>query len=386
MILGGRPGLALAAVLLLSACSARRVWRDDPSLTDARPPASAQEPAALLAEAAASADPEIRARALHWRVRAATPEDLAAVALPGLFDPDTWVQRATVAALATRLPEPEARRLLGEALRREGGEAGARARAGFALLDAGVVDEPGLTDAWRSARGLGRRGQLALVALRAGEAAAREPLASALAQADWPPDLGLARALARAQDPALLPALAEGQGLAEPELALVFAAVAAAWGAPGALPTWRGLGDDDARYEAVRVCQAVPSEACDRLVRSGRRADDPQVRAAAQERAGTPSARALGVEEPAAWRHALGEAARHPSVDTGWVSAAQASAVRALEADDLLMPALGAALLAELPGHARGEAALRARLGDDDPLLRVEVAGALLLSRGRGPG
>jgi hypothetical protein len=123
--------------MLLAALFACAHARRDSLLVDAPEanPASAQvTPAEILAEAAGSSDPSVRARALAAAIAADPAPAGGTWGGRGAFDPDGWVAGSAVAALAPRVEtEPETRALLREMVAWNGGDPYARAQAGWLL-------------------------------------------------------------------------------------------------------------------------------------------------------------------------------------------------------------------------------------------------------------
>jgi len=210
----------LTAALALTACGPRRVQPLETSLPDAVVPVAAQSPAEILEQGAASLDPSLRARSVALLVRASSEAGGGAWGARGLADPDAWVQRATVEALVSRLPEDQSGELLLGFVERDWGDPYVRGMAALHLGD-GQADQVSM--AWHSETQAWRVAPLALAAAALGDTDALEPLARAISTGDLGLEVEFVLDLGASGLDALLPALREGTSWVEDELVLPYA-------------------------------------------------------------------------------------------------------------------------------------------------------------------
>jgi len=206
-------------------------------------PAEAVDPMAILAEGAASLDPSARAHALAWLVRTDPDPGAPSWAQRGLWDPEPWVQRQVVDALADR---GDAAATLADFVRRDV-DPYVRATAGL-----GLVGDPDAVGAFRAAYTsepqTWRKVPLALVLARAGDAEAAAFLSKALARGEVGLELEFFDDLGASGLVDLVAALRSGAEHVEPELLLPYAAARLR------------LGDSDAAEDLRRALAATDSE------------------------------------------------------------------------------------------------------------------------------
>lgn len=254
-----RFGLLGAALLLLAGCPSRGLVDVDPSLPDAVQVVPVQEPGEILVDAASNPDPTPRARALHLLIAVAVEPGGGEWGARALGDPDPWVQRRGMDALAKRLPEPESARLLRDyALRTDSlSDPYVRGAAALRLAWAGQADEPlrdAMSTAWRAEDAGWRQAPLALAAAVLGDDAAIEPLTAAISRGNVALEVEFVLDLGKSGLIALVPALREGGGWVEDELRLPYSVAQVALGDPsgeGALRKALSDADPEVRLEAL---------------------------------------------------------------------------------------------------------------------------------------
>ncbi len=252
-----RSRSALRLLFILAGCPKPPAATVDLSLPEAVEPVREQEPAVVLEEGAASLDPTLRAIALGGLIRGG---DLQRWGPRGLWDPNAWVQREAARALADR-GGPEALALLERWIVRDGADPYARGALAGALHHHREPFARRYAEAARSAGAPWRAAPLALAALHLGDASARDLLIDALTRAAISPDPDFLALLPQLEpDQQLLAAVRDGARLAEPELALGYAATRLAWGDRGggvALREALDRGTIGQRLEALERAAAV---------------------------------------------------------------------------------------------------------------------------------
>ncbi len=237
----------LVVLLALAGCAKKPPSTVDPSLPERRDTVEAGGPAEILQAAVDDEEPGPRGRALEILLAEAPPDALARLALRGTWDPEPWVQRRVIRAVAARLPEPAARAILHDFVRRTDGIADpyARALAGDALTD--DPELPALfAAAWRAERLPWRAAPLQLAAARRGDAAATEAHAPQIEEADIGMEPAFVLDIGRSGLTALLPAFAAAWPWVEEDIRLAVAAARLLLGDPEAEKLWReALSSDD---------------------------------------------------------------------------------------------------------------------------------------------
>ena len=223
----------LLLVLALAGCVRGGVSEVDPTLPDNVRRVERRAPSEVLALGAADDDPVARARALELLIRLSDEPAGGAWARRALFDPEPWVQRKAVVALAERTDEPETRELLRDWVVRSSGvtDPYVRCAGALALYRAGErgLSEPlralwvEETEAWRAA-------PLQLAAVVYGDTSAFEPLSSSISRGDLALEIDFVLEVGQTGAAALLPAFQEGQEWVEEELSLPYAVARAGLG------------------------------------------------------------------------------------------------------------------------------------------------------------
>lgn len=369
--------MRLLFLLCLAGCPKAPSAVGDPTLPEAVAEVEAQAPRAELEAAAESLDPAVRARALHLLVR--TTDALDTWVPRALYDPSAWVQRAAVDALMER---PDGTAALVSYVEREEADPIGRSLAALALPSGDVT-----LDAWREATAPWDRLPLALAAWHHGDAEAEAAVEAALRTGELPLDLPLMDAIVQHGAESWLPALAEAQERAEPELGTALAAARLQLGDPkGEVELRRALSGDvhqqmevldriatwEGAAPLIRKAQAggpdlVRTHA--ELLLTARTGQQPQRLAAALEHADR-EVRLLGI-------HAAAQALRHGPADRGLAKAAVEVLKQGVADPDPSVRAAAARALGNHGGPAHGDV-LRPLLTDEVQQVRVEAAGALL--------
>lgn len=373
--------------MLSSGCPTRTRAPLDPILPEQAVDVPAEAPGDLLSDATTMENPSARARALGLLI-AVDPEDGGGSWGPrGLFDPDAWVQRASVLALAERVGDPDAEALLEAYTLRTGEDPYVRGLAARSLpSDRGL--QPAL-EALRAESEPWRIAPLALAAAVHGDPGAVDALGAAVGSGELALEVDFMLALGASGLTQLLPALKDGSDRAEPEMELAYAAARLMLGEGSAEQAFRkalASSDVERRMEALDYLSAIDDPASTALLRRARNQGPEVVRwyadLALAARSGSdpdaydgalqsddPEVRALGVRFAAqAGDHAdnrrIGRAAQR-AVELGLEDADQRVRIEAVRA----------AVSLGLDGE-RGR--LEAWLVDEALAVRIEAAGALL--------
>lgn len=380
---------------LLVGCASGRSGGLDPSLVDAAATARVEtDPTAVLTEGAGSLDPGIRAHALTWLVRLDPAPGSGPWGPRAMWDPDAWVQRRCAEALLERTDDPVAVTLLEDLVRRptvdpyvRGAVALRLFRAGHTGVAAEVAQEIAAERAnWRAA-------PLALALATRGDASATARAAAAIASGALPLEPGFLDDVGSTGLTELIPALVEGEAMAEPELVLSYAAARLTLGDASADGTFRrALADDDplVRLEAVLVLSKLEGPAIASLLDRAVTLGPDLVRAQAQLVIASREASAAA-QIRAAWSsddpevramalRAVGSAASALTADKKALRALQALVVDALAdpSPAVRLEALRAATQltwSELPD------AVAVALTDEAQSIRTEAAALTLLAR-----
>jgi len=235
----------LAALAL--ACAPKSTLPEPPALPPQAVAKATATPAQILEEAAGSEDPTLRGHALAHLVTLDPPPGAPDWAQRGLWDPEPWVEDQVVAALAGRLHEPESVKVLADFVHRDDLDPYVRATAALALRGKGppAVGKT-LSAAWRAEPALWKRAPLALAALEWGDRDAAKPLEEALARGAVAFEVDFLVQIGNSGHPELVPALAKGTEVAEPELRMAYAAARVGLGDASASSELKhALGSDD---------------------------------------------------------------------------------------------------------------------------------------------
>lgn len=367
----------------------------DPTLPEAEEALPADLDAqAVLAGAAASPEPSLRARALGLLIRHSSAGGGGEWGPRALWDPSPWVQRAGIEALQARLPEAASIELLEGYVQREGLDPYVRARAALALGPASQAARHGIDQAWQAADLPWERAPLALAAALFGDPSAIAALAEALSTGEIALDVDFVLTVGRSGLTDLLPALAEGAEYVEEELRLPFAVARVELGDPsGEQVLRRALSspNEELRLEALDYISRMEGPTADALLRRARGSGPDLVRWYAEL-----ALAARGAGPADLWERAMGEP-DHEVRALGVRFAAEAGRSRPgdrrtarslrrvlLQALDDLDPGVRIAAL-QAAAAVEGEdlqALLLSNLRHPQEGVRVEAAGALLA---RGP-
>jgi hypothetical protein len=347
---------------------------------------------ATLERAAADPDRVLRAHGLELWLLHASPELLPTVAARALWDPDPWVQRRAVHAVADRLPLPAARAALLELALRDSARPDVACAAALAVAEASP--DPAVTARAAALAGPGRalwrRGPCALAALAGGDPAMVPILDEVLREGAIPVDLPFVEALGRhlppASDPALLTALDEADELMALPLMVLLLERAHPRGEAALRAALEGE-DPELRDGAVEALSRSGRPEAVPLLRRAAEGADPAAQLAQIElavRGAGPAAPLelalagddadLQVEAWAAIRRAL---ARGGEVDRAAARLAERHGAGALRAEDPAVRAAALRALAALEGGGPKSLA-RERLADDEPEVALAAAEAVL--------
>lgn len=373
--------LILAA--LLSGCTKKITF--DLSIPDAPSVVSAQPADQILADASQGTGPSVRSRAIALGI-AVHSEDRPMWAGRGSYDPDGWVQSQTVDAMAPYAEDPEIRDVLSRLATRDSADAYARSHAAVVLARSGgdidVRDKLGAAvaqtpDPWN-------RSALALGALALGDTSHTSALTEAIARGDIALELTFIRDLGQTDNADVRAALASASDVVEDELVLEVAAARMRLGdAAGERILTSATNDHDplVQLAVVDTVHGIPGNKP--VLKAAMRASDPVARDyaalawdASRNRVSDRFPRALASDDPELRLAALTLLGRTSSnVDTA------RDLVRRTLLDDVpRVRAAAARLLGELGTQrsAGDTERLQVLLADEDVLVRVEAAGALL--------
>ncbi len=177
----------MLATALAAGCAHQASTAIDPTLPESDAARDRGTAVEILTRAADDAEPGPRGRALGLLIRASREPGGGEWGARALWDPDAWVQREAVHALAERLPEPASRDLLIDYVGRDTAEPYVRGSAALALARSGSTDtRDALAAAWRAEPAPWRAAPLQLAAAVLGDAEAIEPLARTIASGELP--------------------------------------------------------------------------------------------------------------------------------------------------------------------------------------------------------
>lgn len=227
----------------------------------------------VLEAGAEGLDVPPRRRALSVLIAHSTADQLERWAARGLWDPSPYVQRSVAAALAARLPEPEALSALQAFVSRDGldpytrcGAASALARAGDAstapVIQAALEAE---FEGWLQAPCALALAQMSSSLPRPaeGDPSARQALSVIIATGELPLELSFIDDLGRSGLPGLGEELLAVMGVVEPELQLALAAAALRLGDSGGADHLRralSAEDIEQQLEAIDFLLTLPPE------------------------------------------------------------------------------------------------------------------------------
>lgn len=221
----GLQRLFLVALLGLTACAGKRTTDVGATTAAVRGPVDPSQALATLEEGAADLDVSIRARALSLLIITDRTPGAGQWGARAVWDPNPWVQKRGVEALASRLPEAESAALLGELAKRRAADPYVRGAAAMKLATTGdTTTAQAMTAAYQAERSLWKAAPLALAAARMGDENALEILERALRNGELPLDLDFMVDIGDSGLTQLVPALIEATELAEEPLLIPLAA------------------------------------------------------------------------------------------------------------------------------------------------------------------
>jgi HEAT repeat protein len=208
---------------LLGGCGKKTTF--DLSIPDAPSVISALPADQILVEASQGGGPSVRSRAIALGIAVDTT-DRATWAGRGSYDPDGWVQSQTVDAMAPYAAEPAVREVLVQLAMRASADAYARSHAAVVLAQTGGDDRvrDALSSAVTQTRNPWNRSALALGALALGDSTHTEALTTAVARGDIALELTFIRDLGHTNNLSVLAALVSASERVEEELVLAVAA------------------------------------------------------------------------------------------------------------------------------------------------------------------
>lgn len=390
------PRAVLVATLLLAACAPKRVAWTDPTLPEKSEEVALQAPIAVLTEGADSDDPSVRGRALDLLIRTAAGPDLPKWGNRAMWDPDGWVQRTAVDALAARIDDNAAAAVLDSFARRTDDLADpyARGAAGIRLFEAGHTDvADAMSQAWRDEPAAWRAAPLQLAALRLGDTDASAPLSQALANADIGLEPMFLLDIGASGQAELIEPLARGDEWVEDEMRLAFDTGRFLLGddsAGKALERALNGSDPLVALEALDYLTAIPGDRATSLIRKARNGGTDLARtyaelALAARADGDTAMFSQAVLDPDPEMRALAarfaaEAAVRPDATRKTTKAAKRILEQVL-ADEDMEVRIAALKACTAVGVLVAEPTVAVHMADELLSVRVEAAGALL-SRG----
>lgn len=224
-----------------------------------------------LVTAAADLDVSVRRRALAILIQT-SPQPAGGDWGPrGLWDPNPWVERAAIDALAQRISEPASQRLLIEMTRRTDADPYTRCQAAFRLAQAGDRQTlPTVQAAYRAAGAPWRAAPCALAAARMGDRDALATLGAALRQGELPLDIPFLQDVGDSGLTELVPALTQAADTVEEPLRLGVAGALLRLGAPEGAVIFREAlrsPDREQRLEALDYLLTIPGPSALELLR-----------------------------------------------------------------------------------------------------------------------
>lgn len=264
----------LVAMLLLGGCPKAPVSTMDAELPERASGLSERPPQEILEEGASSLEPSHRGHALGFLIATAEQPGGGEWSARALFDPDAWVQRQGVLALAGRLDEPESQAHLAAYLERKTADPYSRGYAAVRLRGSSTeAIRDSLHRAWTAEPQRWRAAPLALGALVHGDESALEPLSAALARGDLALEPQFVDDVGHSGRSELLEALQEGESWVEEELALAYAVARMSLGDPSGEQVLRkalSSSDTGQQLEALDHLSTLRDPAADALLRRAR--------------------------------------------------------------------------------------------------------------------
>ncbi len=368
---------------LLGGCPKQTTF--DLSIPDAPSVISAQPADQVLVDASQGSGPSVRSRAIALGI-VVYEADRATWAGRGSFDPDGWVQIQTVDAMAPYAEEPAIRAVLAQLATRDSADAYARSHAAVVLADTGGDDSvrDALATAVTQARDPWNRSALALGALALGDTSHTPALTDAVARGDIALELTFIGDLGRTGDASVLEALAAASERVEEELVLAVAAARMLLGDTAGKNVLIAATNNNDPLVQLAVIDAVLNIAGNKPVLKAAMRSKDAIAAeyaalawdAIRDRVSDRFARALQSNDPELRLAALallGRTSSNPDLSRDL-------ARRALLDDVPRVRAAAARRLGELgiQSAAGDTERLQILLSDEDVLVRVEAAGAVL--------
>ncbi|NCG19983.1 MAG: hypothetical protein GWP91_13330 [Rhodobacterales bacterium] len=212
------------ASLLVQGCGPKISTNPDLSLPELQQEIGDVGAEATLIAGTQSLEPNPRSIALGWLIRTSPDPGGGAWAAQGLYDPSSWVQRASVLALLSRLPEPDSLHQLESYLGLASGDPYVRGMAGVHLATVSTpLASKTLSVAWRAENENWAIAPLALASAAHGDEEAIGAVATAVATAEFALELDFIHDLGTSGHAALLTAVQHGADYAEEEVQLPFA-------------------------------------------------------------------------------------------------------------------------------------------------------------------
>lgn len=178
----------------------------------------------ILEQASTLSDVSVRQRANYFLVRFWHEEGGGSWAQRGLHDPNPYVQRRSIEALAERIHEPTSLALLNSFAQRESADPYSRGKAAFYLAQAKAYESlPSLVIYLQSEAHHSEHAPIALAAHMMGDPSALGVLIEAIKRGDFPLEVDFFLDCAAANSPDLAKALEEGLMFLEEELHLAVA-------------------------------------------------------------------------------------------------------------------------------------------------------------------
>ncbi len=368
---------------LLSGCPKQATF--DLSIPDAPSVISAQPADQVLVDASQGSGPSIRSRAIALGI-AVHEADRATWAGRGSYDPDGWVQSQTVDAMAPYAEEPAMRGVLAQLATRDSADAYARSHAAVVLAQTGGDDtvRDALSAAVTQSRDPWNRSALALGAMALGDTTHTGSLTDAVARGDIALELTFIQDLGHTGNPSVLEALVAASDRVEEELVLAVAAARMLLGDDaGRSLLITATNDDDPLVQLAVIDTVLDIPGNKPVLKAAMRSRDAIAGEyaalawdAVRDRVSDRFPRALESDDPElrlAALDLLGRTSSNPDL-------ARDLARRALLDDVPRVRAAAARRLGELglQAAAGDTERLQVLLSDEDILVRVEAAGALL--------
>ena len=260
----------LAFLLVCGACRKGGPAGPENALPEQAEAIAAQDPVAILAAAASRDDPTPRARALALLILGDHNDAGGEWGPRALFDPDPWVNRAAIRALAARDADAAAMELISGYVARSEADPYVRGHAAMVLSKDSAVAREVLPQAWREEPASWRRAPLALAAAYHGDASAVAPLELAIRGGDVALEVDFVLDLGKSDLTGLVDALREGGEVVEEAMVMPYAAARIGLGDLSAEQVFRKAlsdADEEVRLEALDYLSRLDDPAAVALLR-----------------------------------------------------------------------------------------------------------------------